>query len=472
MKKTIFKSLNYALGILGLFFLLNTSCNDPQLVGADVIDPDRADVVFTDTLSIFASSIKDDSVRTYNSLNLLNIFLCGKLDDPIFGESESIINTQLRLTGTPDSTLWAGINGISGGETKLDSVVFVLEYDTASFFGPLNSTYDISVHALAEDMNNNETYYSDINFDVDPIPLASATINPAAFDTTFSVPAANGDTIFPPQLRLSVDRSHPLIQDFLFSGDLSYYQNDTSLLPVFRGVQVRVDGSPDASTMMAFRLNSQLSGLYLYYHNAQQEDTLRYRFAVNSNAAQMVHFPKPDYAGSIVEPFIDDEANGENLIFIQGMSGLNAKFRIPYAENLQNAIVNQAQLELTIATILPDDKQAYFDDPLPQLLISKKNPDDDDLIIISDLEAALSVSSLTGVFGGNLTEVVKDNVIYRQYKMNVTDHLQDMINGVEESDEIFITAISKAQTAQRSIIFGPKNSTFPIKLNVTYTINQ
>ena len=185
----------------------------------------------------------------------------------------------------------------------------------------------------------------------------------------------------------------------------------------------------------------------------------------------MVSF-EHDYSGSIVEPFIDDDNfTGDSLVFIQGMSGLNAKLSIPYARNLQNVIVNQAQLEFTIATILPDDQPIFHEDPLEQLLISRKNSDGD-LAIIADLEAALIQSNLTGIFGGNLTSTNKNNVVLWTYTMNISEHLQNIIDGVEASDEIFISALSKAQNAQRSIIFGPEHSTYPIKINVAFTINQ
>ena len=268
------------------------------------------------------------------------------------------------------------------------------------------------------------------------------------------------------------DLDHPLFQDYLFNANsMQYYESDENLLNVFKGVQVQgtPNGASNSELMMAFDLTSSLGGLYLYY--TTPSDTLFYRFSVNSNAAQMVTF-EHDYDGSIVEPFIDEnDFVGDSLVFIQGMSGLNAKLSIPYARNLQNAIVNQAQLEFTIATILPQDQSIFHENPLDQLLISKKN-EDGDLTIIGDLETALNLGNLTGVFGGNLTSVNQDNMVLWKYTMNISDHLQDMIDGIETTDEIFISALSKAQNAQRSIIFGPNHSTYPIKMNVTYTINQ
>ena len=455
-----------------MLLLVTTSCNDPSLIGAEVVDPDRADVELTDTLTLIATTVKGDSVQTYNSLDLLDNYLCGNLDDPILGKSNAIINAQLRLSGIPDSATFAGI---ADGITILDSVVFVLEYDTANFFGAFDTDQDVSIALLDEDMDNNAEYFSDQSFAAMSPPLFSEVVNPMKFDTTFAQIDLTGDTIYSPQLRLKLsdsDLNNPLFTDYLFpsSGDpLQYYQNDTFLLEVLKGIQIRVEENTSIpNTMMSFNLSSPISGLYLYYSTAN--DTLFYRFRVNNSAARMINFTH-DYSSSNVNSFIDDTNLGDSLVFLQGMSGLNAKLSIPYARNLQNVIVNQAQLELTIASILPDDNSVYYDDPITQLLISKKGSDGT-FTIISDLEAAIEVGSIIGVFGGNLTEVNSNNVVLQKYTMNISNHLQDIIDGVEASDEIFITALSKAQNAQRVILFGPGHSTYPAKLNLTYTINQ
>lgn len=449
-----------------MLLFLTTSCNDSNLIGAEVVDPDRADVEFTDTLTLLGTSVFGDSVRTYNSLSLLGSYLCGTLDDPILGRSESDIYTQLRLGGTPDSSVF---QGLSGGTTKLDSVIFVLTYDTASFFGKINTEQDISVHILDEDMDNNADYYSDQSFSANE-QLAIGTVNPSKFDTTFSI-ISGGDTIRPPQMRITVDRNHPLFTDILFNeNSMEYYQNDTSLLNVFRGLKIESSATGgDNDLMMAFSLSSGVSGLYLYYHIPGGDSTF-YRFRVNNNAAQMVNFNQ-DYTGSFANDFISSNPPQDSLLFVQGMSGLNTKLSIPYARNLQNVIVNQAQLEFTLATILPQDDPAFHEDPLSQLLISKLD-EDGNLEVIADLASAFNLGNVTGIFGGNITTEEDETVILRKYTMNISEHLQDIINGVETNNEIFISALAKAQIAQRSILFGPTHTQYPVKLNLTYTINQ
>jgi len=453
--------------------LVTTSCNEPSVIGGEVIDPDRPDVESTDTLTIIATSVRGDSVQTFDDLQLLSTYLCGNLGDPILGNSQAIINTQIRLSGTPDTSVFLGI---PTGESELDSAVFVLAFDTLSYYGNDSSLQDISVFMLDEDMDNNETYFSDRDFAATEL-LGSVQINPRFPDRNLPITITNNgvlDTIFPAQLRVSIPKNHPLFEDYLWNeNSLIYYQNDTSLLDVFKGVKIQADTTMPTDLMMAFNLRSPLSGMYLYYRSGigtSEVDTVRYRFQINENAAQMVHF-RNNTTGSFVSDFINNEGNGDSLLFMQGMAGLDSRISIPYAENLDNAIINQAQLVVTVATKLMDDEDVFHDDPIQQLLIVAKSADGE-LEFISDVDASILAQNIPGVFGGDVKSVTKNGVSIRQYKMNITDHFQDMVDGITPSNDIFITAVPKGQSANRSIIFGPGHSTYPVKLNITYTINQ
>jgi len=456
-----------------MFLFATTSCNEPSLIGADVIDTDRPDVVSTDTLTIFASSIEDDSIQTFDDLNLLLTYPLGKFEDPIFGKSDAEINTQLRLTGRPDSAIF---NRIIDNEAKLDSVIFVLEYDPDRFFGNSNSQQNVSVFLLDDPMDNNVNYYSTDDFAAGSL-LGSGTVNPSQPDTTLIL---RGDTIRSPQLRLKLDKDNPIFTDYLFRdiNSLQYYQSDDSLLQILNGVKVVVDNPDHTDLMMSIKLSSApIAGMYMHYHTKPtidnpDADTVFYQFRISNDAAQMVNF-KHDYENSFVKSYIDsinDETDGEEFIFVQGMQGLIGKIRIPYTNGLKNTIINQAQLELTIATMVPDDEADYRENPLEQIFLSKRN-EDGDLIAIADLQAAFG-GNLVRVFGGNLVEEIINNVDIGTYTMNITEHLQDMINGLEETDELFITTIGKAEATNRSIIFGTGHPTHAPKLNVTYTINQ
>ena len=88
------------------------------------------------------------------------------------------------------------------------------------------------------------------------------------------------------------------------------------------------------------------------------------------------------------------------------------------------------------------------------------------------MSTAIEVGSLSGFFGGNLVEKTEDNIVISTYTMNISEHLQDIINGIETSNDLYISTVAKAQSANRTVIFGTGHPTHAPKLNITYTINQ
>ena len=99
--------------------VLIDSCTKPSLIGEEILPPeDAVNVQFTDTVSMFTTTIKGDTVRTYtqeSTLQLPNYFV-GRLDDPIFGNSTAISYAQARLlTASPNFE-----------NTTLDSVILSL----------------------------------------------------------------------------------------------------------------------------------------------------------------------------------------------------------------------------------------------------------------------------------------------------------------------------------------------------------
>ena len=90
-----------------LFLALVFSCNDPTFVGEELLEQDQAEVFFTDTFGLRATTIRNDSVLTFvppESLSaIFTEFLFGKFEDPVFGRTEAHIFAHLSLlTRNPD----------------------------------------------------------------------------------------------------------------------------------------------------------------------------------------------------------------------------------------------------------------------------------------------------------------------------------------------------------------------------------
>ena len=106
--------------------LLIHSCTDPTLIGSELLDEDRVNIDFTDTLSIKAKTVLADSVRTYSAItsDQLSVYLYGNMKDPVMGTARSDIYLQLRPEfSKPDFTT-----------ATIDSIILILPYDTSNVY--------------------------------------------------------------------------------------------------------------------------------------------------------------------------------------------------------------------------------------------------------------------------------------------------------------------------------------------------
>jgi len=154
--------------------------------------------------------------------------------------------------------------------------------------------------------------------------------------------------------------------------------------------------------------------------------------------------------------------------------------------DFQNIIVNRAELEFTVASIA--DTATEFSLPA-QLTVTTL--EEGGLNIIPDLQSVIIQQNINNAlenFGGQLVEEMEDGVLLFKYKINISDHLQGIIDGevenkltisagVEQSVlsvsgialRIYDLLPAKVTDASRVIFFGPNHSQYPVKLNLTFT---
>jgi len=447
MKKNILAALSL-LAVLSFA----TSCSRPTPIGSDLLEQDRSNVLFTDTLSLIASTVSEDSVLTYSSdpTRQLSVYLCGQLDDPVFGKASAEINTQFRYgsTGVPD---------FSADNIRLDSVVLLLAYDTLGFYGDMTQPQSIEVYRVTEIMDSVDTYFSNTTFATESQPLGAVYNFVPQPTSNVVLVGTDGDTIatINPHLRVKLDDA---FGEILL--DTSTHTSQEIFMDVFKGLQIRA--TQESEAMMGFRLlgpASSVTRLSVFY---TENDTveLNYNFIVSEAAVKLDHF-EHDYANTDIPPFLNDTQLGDSLLFIQGMSGPNIQIEIPNSQQLGNIIVNKAELEFTVATH-PDDNEMIFP-PTDRIIISRKDADED-FVVIND--ALLNFTA----FGGRAEEVDDGNGnTLIKYRFNISSHFQNMVNGTFP-DPIFLRIFGKQETASRVMLYGPGHSQFPAKLNLAYTI--
>lgn len=461
-------SLMTYLKVISLFTvisLLNSACTKTSLIGENIFSNDTLGIDYTDTISMLTTTIVGESARTYTPVTnqQLNNYLVGQLSDPIFGNTIAIGYAQFRLLTTSPNF----------ESTTLDSIVLSLPYDVNErHYGNIDGPQTITVSRLSESMDAAEEIRSTKRFETDRV-LGTKTFIPN-FADSLNILVPSGDTILEeivrPQLRISLNSEFG--NELLNSADKMTGIED--FLDYFKGIEIKGSGNTDA--IISFALSA--ASMTLYY---TQEDSIfdendifqgiedvakRYVFAVNSFSAKSVYFfnDRTGIGQDRIEAPVIKYLNNHNdsLLFVQSTQGTMAKITFPYLDNLAGAIINKAELILTVA-----NRENLTDFGLPEQLIATSLIDSN-YVVIEDMAVSLSTAGNFAIFGGTAnTETTNDESV-TTYKINITGHFQDVVDGLV-GNELYITTYPKPQVASRVVLGGAGHSTYPIKLKLNYT---
>ena len=442
-----------------MVLLIISACSESTPIGADLLQQDQSDIRFTDTLTLHTSTIREDSVRIFdpNPEAQFDSYLCGNYTDPVFGTAISDLYIQFRNSSSnpPDFT-----------STTIDSLVLKLEYDT--IYGDPDVIHNFEVFQINEFIPNDTSYFSDQVFSVDNQIIGSKMFRAAVLDSDslFVREFTIQDSILirktPPHLRINLSESNPALANLLTSLDSMDYVDSESFISAFNGLYIK-SVSPNQS-MLSFNLTAVNSGITIYY-KTPAGDNAQYEYSIFSSNVKHTNF-RHDFSGTPVETAFNDQSIGDSILYLQGASGPNIEIDIPFATTLRDQIiVNKAELTFTIAT--PTDETIFT--PVEQLILTRRN-DDGVLVVIPDVLFALTLSNLSGLFGGSIT--TDNGLMLQTYTMNISSHLQSIIDG-DQPSQIILRAFPKQETGSRVILYGPGHSQYPTKLKLTYTnLNQ
>lgn len=419
---------------LGSALLLLVMCNDPSPLGSDFLKDVELDIGFTDTFSINAFTIHEDSIETYSpsSLTPIRTYLVGTLNDPIFGRSESNIYTQLDYDVFSPPSL---------SDAVLDSVVLTLAFDSLGIYGDTTQPLQIQVDRLIENMNIAESTYSNHGFLGKKVGELTNYIY-SADSITIIEPNSSGDldTIqTAPQLRIRLNNS---IGEELIELDTSGVLDADNIYDHLYGLGIKTVASNQA--MLGIDLNSEYSTLTLYYE--KNSNKYKYSFLMSSAVKRTLEF-STDHTGAPVESFLDDSTKGDSLDFLQPLGGTNIQLSVPALANLSNYIINKAELECYVATVDGDNLDFYP----PANQVAPYEEYENELIPATDVFIGNDVRFLLSTSGGTVEEV--STGLYR-YRANISSHLQDMINGTIEN-KVFLVPYPRRESPRRTIVYGP-----------------
>ncbi len=450
MFKQKIASLNLLIPVL---LCLLAACTKTTPFGADLLTDQTADYDYTDTVTVEFSIERDDSTIT-SDRTLIPYFLCGELDDDIFGRSRAEINALVQLgTFAPD---------FDSVKYKVDSLVLYLRYDASGVYGDTTQPQTIKVSRLTDPLVYDATYYAYQNLTAgQELGSVSFLPKPRTLDSLFSASTRAAYV------------SIPLNNNFaneLFHLDSARLVSDTAFYNYLRGFKITTTSNTGIKpgAMLAFALNEpNYSRLRLYYSEKDTAVQKTFDFFFQG-ANKFVHYSQ-NYTGTVPGALIGQKA--ENLLYAQGMNGIRLKVTLPYINQLENIVVNEADLVLTAAANVPNDNP--FLKPANQLVLLELQGDTS-LVLTTDVVYSLGPSLNGGfsAFGGFPVDEKDNGTDVVRYRLALSDKLQQMVDEPTNDPKkktLYVTVYPQSRSVMRSIFYGPKSATFPAKLALKYT---
>lgn len=447
-KRRVFKlSATFFIALIAL-----GSCKKEESNIGDGLQEEGLNVITSDTFSLITYTDELDSMASDET----SISLLGNYNDPVFGNVDCGIVTQLRLSSTNPSF------AANPSDVVVDSVVLQLSYSGIKWYGNLDPI-TVEVYELDEDLlRDDQDYYTfttPVDKGVNLVPVGTATITP---DVVSPVILANGDSLSA-HLRIQLDTT--LVGDNLVNingnGDMS---SDDNFVQAFKGLYIKADGSglgPQQGGVLYFALESSLSKVTMYFHEVLDPTPKEYDFNINSNAARYNKITY-DRTGTAVEAALADTTLGMNEFYMQGGSAW-AVVHFPHIDalnydaqgNEDRKIINKATLILPVQDFSPD---AF--DPSVSLFIAR--------IVDKNTSDFTLDYSLSSTIAGNTVDYDQSN---REYRFNMTLEIQAILNGERENNGFRIYASSFFASSIERVIFNGPNSTLKDKarLEITYT---
>lgn len=147
------------------------ACEEPKEIGLPPTTP--VDVAYSDTLQAVRSTVLLDSVRTYNTSQLL----VGSYTDPELGTVKASAYAQLTLSSRPFTIQGTDSQDIPTARIIYDSTRLITGY-SGYFYGDTLKTQELQVYRITEAIEAAKNY--DINSSVahETVPLLRAMIQP------------------------------------------------------------------------------------------------------------------------------------------------------------------------------------------------------------------------------------------------------------------------------------------------------
>ncbi|MCO6499388.1 MAG: DUF4270 family protein [Vicingus serpentipes] len=418
-----------------LFIALLFSCKKDGELSPD-FDLSAVSIQFTDTLSIEAIVVKEDSFRT----DLSEFYLLGLYHDPLFGVKSSSIYTNVKLAGSTNF----------GSGFSIDSIVLTLAY--AGLYGNPNSSMSINVYELSSPLDESKNYYSNDTAAYNSTLLKSLTFTP---NLTDSVLTAIDGVMHAPHLRIKID-DPTFISNF--ESD-TLYSDNAALNNVLGGLYITTANNVTNSSLIAeegsiayFDMHSSLSTVTIYYKNATT-DSLQESFLIDADTKKFSRFAH-NYTGTDIEKHLTNSVSKDTTVsYLSSMAGVRTKLKVPYLKTLLkdgNIIINKAELTIPVAI----NTSGNYDTPLAAIGLAAIN---------ANGEAIFTPDATSYDYCGCL------NTSTNTYTFDVSRYVHQLLYETSTDYGMYLIARGGAVNANRLVFGSSYNAFSPLKLNITYS---
>lgn len=422
--------------ILFWFCVAMIACNDENDLGANLIpNDDNVNVTFTDTFTVSAKTMVEDSLRTTGFTGFpVSFNIIGAINDPVFGQTTASVYASMILSS---------FNFNYGTSATADSIVLCLALKT--FYGDTTTPIHFKVYRLDSIIPKDTVYYSN----------STRTASTLIGDAIITVRPS--DSISEYALKRSAHIRIPLFNSLATelmskSGGPEYVDN-TAFANYFKGVYITAEpeAAVDKGCLFQWDYKSALSRLTVYYKLNTDSDSLAYSY----NFDELLRFNnfKHNRTGTEVGNALTFPNVGQNQLYVQAMAGTKAFIQFPTLKNLiteKGFSVNNAVLvfkaeansklapnaNLTLALVDSAGNQTSF------------APDNNELANAAD-----------GTYNSSTHE----------YKFNITRYVNRILTEKHTDYGIYLRSSSSIINFNRVKLNGTAQAAGRLKLELTYS---
>lgn len=406
--------------------VIAASCNKDASIVDGNVDQGDLNLLQTDSFILTSTTVEDEAV---NGKNLVEILL-GQTNDSKLGESRASLYSQLAITKNAYDL---------GANPVLDSVVLIL--DQTKSYGNLNSSFDLKVYELTSEISSTLTYINNTVLNVNATPLASVS------NFKFS----EGESII--RIPMSTTFGNRLIDVF----GTSVMESTGNFQAFFNGIYVTATAL-NGDGLVSLSLNSEISGIELFYNSDTQVDS-SYVFSIGTSEASISQYVSDN---STSEALMAASSDSKVDAFVSSMSSFKTLIEFPDLSHLESIIINKAELSVYQADYGTAESIAF---PEPDQMILFQNLEDTSISYLNSYSASnygpLSSKEVVDIDGSNT------NV----YTFQITQYVQNLINNSARSESIYLLDVSSNE-GNRIKLGGGSHPTLPIKLNIVYTVKK